>query len=130
MLRMLLMLIAISTFIGTKVDAGFNNGDVFYCETDQFVGFEKASNYSLQRYLSERFKFQLQDDRLQFGEEGYFGGIGVRLDQYSFTKEGTYLGILRSFNMMGNTIFDGSRFTHTSNIGSSITVLIATCERF
>jgi len=130
MLRTLLMLIAITTFISTKADASFNSGDVFYCETDQFLGFEETSDYNMQRYRSERFKFQIQDDILQFGEEGYFGGTGVRLDQYSFSKEGTYFGILRSFNMMGNTIFDGSRFTHTNNIGSSITVLIATCERF
>lgn len=50
----------------------FSLANVFYCTGTQFIG---VKDHEVVEYKLENFKFSATEEKIQFGEEGYFFGV-------------------------------------------------------
>ena len=124
MIKNLTVLIAFLMTIGTLVSADpFKEGDVFFCQTDGLVDFAKENNWKLKQYGSQKFKFQIKDQKLKFGEEGYFANTS---EDISFMAQ----EIVRAKGKYDIFVLDGNRFIFTAAYSAGPVMMVGTCDKF
>ena len=113
-------------FFAWPLSLSAGEGDVYFCEMEQFVGVEwSPTGYESFSFEAEKFKFKTENGVVKFGDSGFF-------KSKKLLYEGRINEAIIATSMDSTSVltFNGKKAKYTENGSSDVYVVVANCDKF